>query len=147
MNASFLEFEISDSARLEILMKVFAALQQAKKSGVFQGEAYWLDFFDETARSYFWWPTEMEIHDWKRRWDATPVSRRSTNESLKTPWLFGSMIDAIHNGEYELVRCIPISEGVGRLLFQPLADPFGGTDALRILIESFGFRVIKESGT
>ena len=147
MNESYIEFEISEPARFDRLVQVVEALRQAKLSGDFRDDQYWLGFFDEMAQSHFWWPTEEELNEWKRRWDATPVLQRSTDPSLERPWHFGSMIDAIREGEYELVRCSQVSDSVGRLEFRPRADPFGGEDALHTLIESFGFRVLRESGT
>ena len=44
---------------------------------------------------------------------------------------------------YELLACERDAQ-LGRLEFRPLAGPFGGTDALKALVEAFGFRVVGE---
>ena len=147
MNESFIEFEILETSRFELLCHVFEALSRAKKSGDFHDDDYWLGFFDNAAKSYFWWPTNDEISDWKLRWDATPVDERITEPGLQIPWLFGSMIDAIRETEFELARCVSISDTIGRLEFLPHTGPYGGPDSLRALIESFGFQVTNEGGT
>ena len=54
---------------------------------------------------------------------------------------FGSMLDALKEGEYELLAC-EREVRMGRLEHRPLAWPYGGTGALRALVEAFGFRVV-----
>jgi len=143
METSFIEFEIDDDQRFAMLAAVFDALRLAKHSGSFPSQAYWLTFFDASARSHFWWPTGEEKQDWERRWDATPVSERLTDPSLKTPWHFDSMLAAFQEGEYQLVACRRLTENRGQLEFIPYAGPYGGTDCMQALIEAFGFRVIR----
>jgi hypothetical protein len=143
---TYIEFQFTDDFQFDELSKVFVALQQAKQSGDFHDDNYWLGFFNESAKAHFWWPTDEEIKDWKRHWDATPVSQRRTDPGLKRPWVFSSMIDAIRDSEYELVSCQQVKENIGRLELLPLAGPFGGTDSLKALIEAFGFRIIAENG-
>lgn len=141
---SFIEFEIDDSKRFDMLATVFSALRAAKQSDSFPDEKHWLTLFDGLALSYFWWPTEKEMQDWEQHWYSTPMSQRFTDPSLKTPWHFGSMLDAFWEGEYTLVACQRLAENLGRLEFIPYAGPYGGTDCMKALVEAFGFRVIRE---
>jgi hypothetical protein len=141
---SHVEFEITDAGRFSRLVTVFDALKRAKETGEWRDDEYWLRFFDESAKTTFWWPTQEELKYWERRWFSTPVPQRWTDPSLQTPWLFGSMIEAFETGEYELLGCRLISPSRGRIEFEPLAWPFGGTDCMKALIESFGFRVTGE---
>jgi hypothetical protein len=142
----FVEFGIANEDRFQRLAVVFDALRTAKLSDEWHDDQYWLAFFDQEARRQFWWPSDAEREDWKCRWFATPTPERFTDPSLKTPWDFGSMIDAFQNGDYDLLRCERVSERVGRLVFEPHNWPYGGTGCMRALVESFGHRVIAESG-
>jgi hypothetical protein len=56
------------------------------------------------------------------------------------------MIDALKNGEYELLGCEKISDRVGRFGFDPHCNPYGGTGCMRALIEAFDHRVTHEPG-
>ena len=143
MANSVIEFEVLDNNRFAMLVRVFNALRTAKQSLAFPHEEYWRGFLDQDALSRFWWPTEQELREWEQRWNSTPVSRRFNDPALRRPWHFGSMLDALKEGEHELLACERVAQ-IGRLEFRPLAGPFGGTDALKALIEAFGFRVTGE---
>ena len=148
MDDSHLEFTLADAERFTKLQAAFAALKDSK-SGDFTDpdDEYWLTFFDESSLKHFWWPTPEEVADWQRRWEATPVPQRFTDPSLKTPWGFTSMIHAFNDGEYDLIAIDRTSDSTGRLRFDPLAYPFGGTGCMRALIESFGGVITGEAGT
>ena len=138
---SYVEFAYSDERQLESITQVFEALREAKRSGEFRDDAYWLEFFPDSARSTFWWPTPRELDAWKERWFSTPTPQRWSEPSLKTPWIFGSMIEAFENGEYELLRCRRVEAGVARLEFDVHAYPFGGTRCMHALIAAFGGQI------
>ena len=146
MTPAYIEFDFDDPSRLTQLQCVFEALKKAKESEDFKDERFWLNFFDERAKSYFWWPSDAEIEDWQRRWFATPLPQRWTEPSLKTGWISMSMIEAFSNGEYELLDCRSLRGNCGRIEFEPLAFPYGGTGCMKALVESFGFRVTGEEG-
>jgi hypothetical protein len=146
MAAAFVEFEISDDHRFTQLDQVVNALGNAKRTDVFRDDSYWLSFFDEDAKSRFWWPSETEKEECLRRWQSTPVESRWSEVSLTDlSWDFGFMIDAFRNGEYELLGCRRISPQLARLEFNPYSWPYGGTGCMRALIEAFGHRVTVES--
>ncbi|MFW5740566.1 MAG: hypothetical protein ACOC1F_09390 [Myxococcota bacterium] len=143
----FLVFDLPEAARFAKLQRAFEAFRDAKASPAPPSPDHtsWRQFFDDAALATFWWPSPSELDDWCRRWEATPVPERFTDPSLKTPWDFASMIEAILNGEYELVSCDKVTERTGRLVYYPFAFPFGGTGALKALLGAFGCTAIDES--
>ena len=144
MSDFFIEFEVANEDRFRMVATVFDALRVAKQTDEWKDDDFWLAFFDQDARSHFWWPTAAEMEDWNRRWFSTPVPERFTDPSLMTPWTFGSMIDAFQNGDYDLLVCERKPERVARLSFDPHGWPYGGTGCMRALVESFGHRVTAE---
>ena len=141
MGEFYVEFEIADEDRYRRLDAVVSALATAKRDDDFRDDAYWLLFFDDEARSRFWWPTEAEREEWSRRWQAAPVDVRLRDPSFRPPaWRFASMIAAFRNGDYDLLGCRRISSRTGRLAFEPFGWPYGGTGCMRALIEAFGHR-------
>jgi hypothetical protein len=137
-------FEIANGDRFQQLAAFVRALAIAKGDGNFHDDAYWERFLDEGARAAFWWPSSAEIEDWQRRWFSTPVERRSTDPSLKTPWIFASLIDAARDGDFENLQCSRIGTGAA-IEFQPCAWPFGGTAWMRALIEAYGGYVTEDT--
>ena len=137
----YIEFEISDDTQFRKLSDVFDALVAAKASDDWKDDSYWLAFFDDAAKGNFWWPTEAELKDWKRRWFSTPLETRWTDPSLQMKWHFGSLIEAFRDGDYVLLACRRTSDGHGRIEFDPRAWPYGGTGCMQWLAESFGHRV------
>lgn len=59
-------------------------------------------------------------------------------------WQIEDILDSMLCGEYQLLD-VEFSDGRGRLLYDPLAFPFGGTDPIKALVEVFGFRVTRDS--
>ncbi len=137
---SYVEFRVSEEQRLEMLSAVVSALVDAKATGEWHDDEYWLGFFGEEARVHFWWPTEAELEEYSRRLLATPVEQRASDPSLDTPWDFGSMIDAFRNGDYRLLG-LRVDGSVARIEFEPFGWPYGGTDCMEALVEAFGFTV------
>jgi len=83
VNSFYDEFEIASEEQFRKLSDVFAALLAAKTSDDWKDDSYWLSFFDDAAKSNFWWPTAAEIEDWKRRWFSTPVEKRWNDPTLR----------------------------------------------------------------
>ena len=135
---AFVEFTIADEAAFNRLMAVTAALQKHKVGEADRDEARWLPYFTATDRTEFWWANEAEMELWNKFWFSTPLPDRHSPEMPTTPWDFGSMIDAIIDGEYDLVGLRKLSPERARLEFDPHAYPYGGIDALRTLVRSFG---------
>lgn len=148
MVESSVTFELADLTRFEMLRRVFDALRDAKNTGEIDADdESWKSYFDDEALSHFWNPTPDELADWTRRWQAAAVENRFTDPTLETPWDFESMIEAFHNGEYDLLRVIRTSGVSGELQFEAHACPYGGTGCMRALIECFGGTVTGERDT
>jgi hypothetical protein len=145
MSDFYVEFEIASDASFRKLSEVYAALAMAKTNDDWKDDPYWLAFFDDEARKSFWWPTEAELRDWERRWFSTPLETRWTDPSLRTKWIFGSLIDAFRDGDYAILGCRRTSDDRGRMEFDPYGWPYGGTECMRILAESFGHGVVDVS--
>ena len=148
MAESSVNFHLADPKRFAMLQRAFDALRNAKNDDAINAEnKSWRSYFDSEAQRYFWNPTPDELADWTRRWQATLVEKRFTDPTLETPWDFGSMLEAFHNGEYKLLRLIRTSDNTGALQFEALTWPYGGTGCMRALIESFGGTVTGEIDT
>ncbi|MEM8827981.1 MAG: hypothetical protein AAGE96_01320 [Cyanobacteria bacterium P01_G01_bin.19] len=110
----------------------------------------WKDYLDEQAIAHFEntfdFDSEEGIIYWKLL-ELTDPEIRSTHPFFKTPgnWDFESMLDAIFNGYYVLIDLIREKETRGCLYYQPTAYPFGGSDSLVELIESFGNKITYNS--
>ena len=143
MSAAFIEFRVNSHGCFQRLRDVFVALQQSKTSGDWQNEEYWLAYFNDEERATFWWPSERELMEWEQRWFSTPLPDRWSDPTLKTPWIFRSMIDAFKNSEYELKDCRIVTGDIARLEFVPYSHPYGGTGCMEALIHAFGFSILR----
>jgi len=59
-------------------------------------------------------------------------------------WALEDILDCVLQGEYALVG-VTFDGRSGRLIYEPWAYPFGGTDALKALVETFGLEVSRDS--
>ena len=142
MNHCYVEFKITSTEQFSRLQQIVEALRKAKEEDQFPDDEQWKQFFSDEEISTFWWPTEKEREDWSKRWYSKPFEERISDPTLRTPWDFGSMLDAIREGEYSIVGLVSDSFGRGRLEFVPQAYPFGGTGAFRALILAYGHGLI-----
>lgn len=141
--SEYIEFAVTDEKRFKDLQQVLNKLKSDKDEESIGDDEQYLDLFDEEARRYFRWSTPEEDALWAKRWFATPIETRwSDDPALKRGWDFGSMIDAFRNGEYILRSCEMVDCNVARLNFYALAYPYGGTGCMQALVESFGFKVL-----
>ena len=127
----YVEFKVNDHERFTSLCRVFDALKHDKQKQLnaqheavtaqaFRDDDQWLSFFDERARSHFWWPSQQELDAHSAQLFATPLATHWSDPALKRPWMFFSMIDAFKNGEYELISCKMHTSDIARLSFFPL---------------------------
>lgn len=58
------------------------------------------------------------------------------------------MFEGVEHGEYDLLGCEMIQDGVAEMRIDPYAYPYGGLGPFIALAEAFGFEVlgVKESG-
>jgi hypothetical protein len=135
---AYVEFSVPDGSALDRLRSVAAELKRQKEGDAIRDEAHWLPYFNEDDRAEFWWPTEAESERWNSFWFSTPLPQRHNPEMPTPPWDFGSMIDAILDGEYELIGVARFGSGQARFDIDPHAYPYGGMGAVRALVRSFG---------
>ncbi len=151
--------EITIGGEIASLMRMFAVLQQDKDEywkAAFDSEGdgaqeswpaedpKWIGYLNETALNYFGpAPDDEENRIYQQLWKLTNPLVRLTHPMFNRgeKWDFESMIEAIFNGEYTLDELRQLDEQRAVLLYDPWAGPFGGTDCLVALIESFGHRV------
>jgi hypothetical protein len=140
MNTAFIEIKARRPEKLAALERFVDRLSEAKRSGIFPEETEWNVYFDSSSLAYFENLSPTEMKEWEAEWFATPVERRLRDFSLWPHWDFGSFIDALNNGEFR-VSVLHVTASPLKLVFEPLAFPYGGADCLIAAIEAFGQEV------
>jgi len=111
--------------RFPILMRVFDRIREVKPQcvdldfdarGAVIDDPAWIDLLDDASIATMSGPDAWQLED---------------------------ILDCMLTGEYDLLS-VSFSDA-GRLEYDPHAFPFGGTDPIRALIESFGFTVTHDS--
>jgi len=59
-------------------------------------------------------------------------------------WGLEDILECVLNGEYRLVR-VDFDGQSGRLVYDPWAYPFGGTDPLKALVQAFSLEVKRDA--
>lgn len=151
----FIKFRVMSPERFQDLSRIFEILKQEKPKIPQEDRQRRdimidkitddiFDLFDEQSLRSFWWPSKQEINNHVKRWQASAIPQRFTDPTLKTPWDFSSMIDSLLTGEYELLSCKLLTSEIGVLTFSPYSLPYGGSGAMKALIQSFDCEVISE---
>ena len=148
MNNGYIRFRQDDAERLSALKRVVTSMADAKTSKMWPNDERWLPYFDSECMKHFWQPTEQEKKKWLDKWTKAPYPDKLTDPDLQTPWDFGSMLDAIHAGEYVIHGIQKNPDGSYDLTFEAFSYPYGGIDALTALVEAFDCILIgTEDGT
>lgn len=129
----YIKFEIGADIRFEALEKFFLELKKEKNGGYDADEGDW-DPTDEEFELHFFNRLDDDARAWYHT-DANPTGK----------WHFESMLYSILECEYLLNEIVREGERNGFLYYDPLAGPFGGTDSLKVLIQSFGHTVTFDS--
>jgi hypothetical protein len=132
-----IHFEQLPTENIPKLKALFSLLKQQKDADALEGEDI-RRLLGSVVDEKFWHPTEEERQDWQRRWDSTPVEKRFTDPSLKTPWDFDSWVDALENAEIQYLRLSIEQDGHGVLEFDQLACPSGGIESSEEIIKILG---------
>ena len=140
MNTAFIEFEVRRPEKLAALERFIERLSEAKRSDKFPVDTEWNVYFDSSSLAYFENLSPEEMKEWETEWWATPVERRLRDFSLWPHWDFPSFLDALKNGEF-LVSLLHVTASPLKLVFEPLAFPYGGPDCLIAATEAFGQEV------
>jgi len=136
-----IEFESDGERPLRRLTDFFDLLKVAKDRDEPSDESQLLAFLSDGERSYFSNLTPAEVAEWNAYWFSTSLPERHSPEMLTPQWDFASMLDAIWNGDYDLIAIQPrASRHV--LGFSPHGYPYGGTGSLVALVECFGHQVV-----
>lgn len=150
----FLEFTVV--GEIGSLEKIFAALKLDKDARLNDesasdetaqnsvSESKWLEYLNESAQNYFIDSKDAEEERvfwelWKLTAPAVRLSHPMFNQGEN--WDLEAMVGAIFNGEYTLDEIRKLDESRAVLIYNPWSIPFGGSDSLVVLIESFGHRV------
>jgi hypothetical protein len=141
MNYCHVEFESAGEIALERLTEFFALLKVAKDDDELADEGLLSAYLTDKERLYFWDPTPAEMSEWNELWFSTPLPKRHSAEMPSPPWHFGSMLEAVSDGDYDLVGVFPKGSNHS-LAFNPRGYPYGGTGGLVALAECFGHRVV-----
>ena len=138
---AFIDFDVCDLPSYDRLSSVLEEFRHQKLGAADASEAHWLPYFDDGDRTEFWWASETELQQWNAFWFSTPLPERHSPQMPTPPWDFGSMIDSILGAEYDIVGVRNLESGQARLEVDPQAYPYGGIDALRALVRSFGHTI------
>lgn len=137
----FIEFAIRNEPSLGRLSKVTAEFQRQKEGDAIADDAHWLPFFESSDRTMFSWLSEEDSKRWNEYWFSTPLPQRHSPEMPSPQWDFGSMVDAILNGDYDIIGIRCLDSNLARLEFDPHGYPYGGTGSIRALIRAFGHKI------
>lgn len=155
----FVEFQIGSQPRFEALRRFFLALKVEKdrfclesceETGMNPEELNWYQFLDLEAVEWFSDTFDFQSDEGKtyqKLCELTDPEVRWAHPMFTHPghWDFDSLIEALFEGEYALIDLIQEEKMTGVLYYDPWAGPFGGTESLVELIESFGNTVTWDS--
>jgi hypothetical protein len=145
MSNQYVKFLAQPSGLSSVRRVVDAFMEEAAGSSS-RTDEQWMSFFDQEALAHFWWPTESELQEWSRQWFDTHQSKRHLIPP--TRWDFGSLIDAVRNNEWDLTGVRSLDDQTALIEFTSHSYPFGGTECLVTLVESFGNQVLEvDDGT
>lgn len=157
-----LDIEILAPPRVDPLARIFRALQRIKsiqfgpeqtapEGWLEEDDPRWTELLDDEARAHFEGAFDYaseEGRTWQSLWDLTDPSRRDDPIfEVPGPWPYDSVIAALYSAEYVLLGLGRRSQRDLVLRYDPLAGPFGGTEGLIQLVESFGQRVVHDGWT
>ena len=140
MESFGVHFRIDRPDLLPALERVFDALRQAKRNEDFGSVEAWRQLLAVETRSRFDWP---DAHEGRNAIvDRAPVIITEPHDAIGQTWEFDSLLDAIENGEYDLLEIARTTEGVAELRIDPHAYPYGGIGAFMALVEAHGMYIL-----
>ena len=152
----YIEYKIGEIKRNEKLEILFLKIKEEKEK-YFKTEIEpsseiedWIDYLDSDAKMWFnkieLKPSYEQRKVYDKLWELTRPEIRLKDPMFNTPdnWSLDSMLYVIFQGDYELIK-IQKKDSIGFLYYNPGGMPFGGTESLVQLIESFGNIVTYDS--
>lgn len=152
----YIEYKIGNPKRHEKLETLFLKLKENKElyfeTGIEPSSEIedWIEFLDTDAKIWFdqieLKPNSEQLKIYNQLWTLTKPEVRLKHPMFNTAdnWSLDNMVYVILQGDYELVK-IEKSDNKGTLHYNPGGIPFGGTESLVQLIESFGNTVTYDS--
>jgi hypothetical protein len=142
MQAFGVRYAVNDRQRFEALQSLFGELKRDKDAGQFRSAEEWPGLVPDEVKGRFFWPSSGERDRWLAVRDSTPIAIPPPAEQLGSQWNFFRVFESLEEGEYDLLGCEMVDEGVGEIHIDPHAYPYGGVGALIALAEAFGFTVL-----
>lgn len=142
----FVEFHFRDERQLEGIRRVAAALKEDKEAGALRGIREYAALFGPAALDRLWWPEGVPRQEvlaaWERHEHTAPL--REEAPAAERRWSLDGLLDLLDAGDFQLLGCRAVGEGLARLEFTTGGWPYGGTSPLWGLVEAFGARVVAE---
>jgi hypothetical protein len=152
----YINFSIETLERYSFLIKIFNKLK-VEKEIYWDSETVpnidiieWKQFLDDKTYNHYKnlnaSSNKEQDEVYYKLWDLTSPEIRINHPMFNrtNDWDFESVIHTIIEGEYELID-LSVKGNKGTLYFDPFSLPFGGTESLVSLIESFGNKVFFDS--
>ncbi|WP_237274946.1 hypothetical protein [Tenacibaculum ovolyticum] len=130
MNKSeYIEFELIDNEKFKDLLKVYNIIANLKSKQENESDNFWLNTFPNYSLKYY----SFTNKDLKPEFETAEFNDEN--------WHFFSMTThLVEDIEIELLECVDMENGKGRLNFNAYSYPYGGTDGLTTFLNSFGFK-------
>lgn len=152
----FVRFRVDAPGRFAALQQVFAEIKAVKNLD-FRDESHSTDSLDDENVDYdldrlrglipedvcanFTWPSLAELRDHKL--DPTkPIAISPPGSLLGAEWSLVRILDLIDTCEYSLDRCELVNDDIAELHVETWSYPYGGLNAIMVLIEGFGFHIL-----
>jgi hypothetical protein len=135
-------FRIDREDMFPSLVAVFDALKTAKIADEFPDIQEWLPLLHSEARTHFYWPSPDEQAELAVARATRPVIITEPSEAIGQEWDFSSLLDAVRNGEYQMLEVAKVSDETAELRINPESYPYGGIGAFIALIEAHGMYVL-----
>lgn len=142
MEAFGVRFAVRDLARFEMLACLLHEIKHDKESGIFRDPAAWLSLIPDDIRAAFDWSTDKECAVWNPIRNIAPVYVPEPSQQIGKRWCFDRVFESIEEGDYDLLGCVMVSDGLAELQIDPRGYPYGGVGPLIALVEAFGFVVL-----
>jgi len=135
-------FAFEDSARFETLRVLFNEVKHDKDTGKFRDAVKWILLVPDELKHGFEWPTTEAREHWLAVKGSKIILISEPNRQIGRRWDFFRVFEAIEEGDYSLLWCRAVGDGVAEMRIDPNGYPYGGVGPLIALAEAFGFVVL-----
>lgn len=135
-------FAFGDADRFEQLARLVDAVREDKAADEPRPPEDWKAFVPDEVKAGFRWPHDEERAAWLAVRARTPIAIGLPAEQLGSSWNFYAVFEAFDSGEYDVLGCERVADGIGEIVIDPHAYPYGGLGPFIALAEAFGFEVL-----